>query len=149
MAHTHHHGNHRREEAEERRTEQRERFQENLARGKYSELLDRSIQSVIEEAAAIQGIEQELGAVRFALAKVVSEVEDPNQLATSVARLAACTAQLLRVVRPTAKEADEELIATLNQIMVDLEKEARAARAAGRPAPSIVAPKKPYLTRFK
>ena len=149
MASTQHPGIHRREEEAERRAEQRQRFQERLAEGGYRALLDPPVQLVIEEAAAIQGIAQELGAVRFALAKVVSEVQDPNQLASSVARLAACAAQLLRVVRPTAKEADEELIATLNQIMVDLEKEARAARAAGRPAPSIMAPKKPYLTRFK
>ncbi|HET9661711.1 MAG TPA: hypothetical protein VFP05_15395 [Thermomicrobiales bacterium] len=156
MTHTHHHGNHRREEAAERREEEaerraelRKRFQERLAQGGYDGLIDGPVQTVIEEAAAIQGIDQELGAVRFALAKVLNDVEDANQLASSVARLAACTAQLLRVVRPTARESEGELIATLNQMMVDLEKEARAARAAGRPAPSIVAPKKPYLTRFK
>lgn len=149
MARTHHHGNHHRDDKAERREEQRERFQECLERGRYSGLYDPSVQSIIKEAAAIQGIHQELGAVRVALAKVLNEVEDANQLASSVARLATCTAQLLRVVRPTTQEADDEMIATLNQIMVDLEKEARAARAAGRPAPSIMAPKKPYLTRFK
>lgn len=148
MAHTYHHGNHHDEEADRSR-KQRERFQERLKRAEYGALYDPPVKTVIEEAAAIPGIDQELGAVRFALAKVLNDVEDAIQLAGTVARLAACTAQLLRVVRPTVRESDEQLISTLNQIMVDLEKEARAARAAGRPAPSVAVPKKPYLTRFK
>jgi len=149
MAHVQHDGNQRREEELERLAEQRAHFEERLARSGYNGLYDPTVKSVIEQAAAIQGIDQELGAVRFALGKVVNDVQDANQLASSVARLATCTAQLLRVVRPTVKEPGDELLATLNQIMVDLGKEARAARAAGRPAPSIVAPKKPYTTRFK
>lgn len=149
MARTHRNRSEDRWDDVDPRAEQREVFQERVARGVYKELYDPPVRMLIEEGAALQGVEEELGAIRFALARLMNEEEDPSKLATGVARLASATVQLLRVVRPAANQSDDPVLESVNQILIDLEKEARAAREAVRPAPDIAAPKKPYLTRFK
>ena len=117
--------------------DQRARFQERVIRGDYQSLYDAPMRLLIEQGSAIQGIEEELGAVRFALAKLMNEEEDPNKLATGVARLASATVQLLKIVKPAASEASDPAVETINRILIELEKEARAARDAGLPTPTI------------
>lgn len=117
--------------------DRRASFQQRVRHGEYQSLYDASIRVLIEQGAAIEGIEQELGAVRFALAKLMAEEEDAGKLAIGVARLASATVQLLKVIKPAATDSDEPAIASLNRILIDLERDARAARESGRPTPTI------------
>jgi hypothetical protein len=122
--------------------EQRKLFRERVARGDYDQLYDPSLRMLMKNG-AIKGIEEELGAIRYALAKLLSEEQDASKLATGVARLASAAERLIRVVKPNAEESGDAVITAINQILIDLEKEARAARLAGRPTPRIDAPRKP------
>lgn len=137
---------HRQDELE-LRAKQRELFRERLQRGDYDGLYERSLRSIMEKGAAVHGIGEELGAVRYALARLVNEEEDPNRLAAGVARLATATVQLLRVVRPTIDQADDAIIESINQVLIRLERDARRARAEGRPTPRIAPQEKSYLQR--
>lgn len=88
------------------------------------------MRDVLREGAAIRGLDEELGAIRFALAKLLSEEQDANKLAVGVARLTSSAVQALKQGQTIADEADESLADVLNQILIDLEKESQVARAA-------------------
>jgi hypothetical protein len=128
--------------------EQRKLFRERVARGDYNQLYDPAMRLLMKDGAAIKGIDEELGAVRYALAKLVNEEEDAGKLAAGVARLASAAERLLRVVKPNADESSDNVITAINQILIDLERDARAARQAGRPAPSIATLRKPDPKRY-
>lgn len=108
----------------------REQFRERVRAGRYGDLLDGSMRDVLREGAAIRGLDEELGAIRFALAKLLSEEQDANKLAVGVARLTSSAVQALKQGQTIADEADESLADVLNQILIDLEKESQVARAA-------------------
>lgn len=110
--------------------EQRERFRERVAQGRYDALLDTPVRNVLREGAAIRGVDEELGAIRFALAKLLAEELDANKLAAGVARLTSAAVQAMKMGQAIGDETDESLADLLNQILIDLEKESQVARAA-------------------
>ena len=110
--------------------ELRECFHERVAQGRYDELLDRPMRDVLREGAAIRGVDEELGAIRFALAKLLAEELDASKLASGVARLTSAAVQAMKMGQSISDETDESLADLLNQILIDLEKESQVARAA-------------------
>jgi hypothetical protein len=60
-----------------------------LERGDYRELFDPATSQVMAQAAAVRGLEDEIGALRVALARLLAEERDPNKLALSLARIVA------------------------------------------------------------
>ncbi len=85
---------------------------------------------VLREGAAIRGLDEELGAIRFALAKLLAEELDASKLAAGVARLTSAAVQAMKMEQAIGDETDESLADLLNQILIDLEKESQVARAA-------------------
>ena len=110
--------------------EQRERFRERVELGRYDDLLDLPVRKVLREGAAIRGIDEELGAIRFALAKLLAEELDASKLAAGVARLTSAAVQAMKLGQAMGDATDESLADLLNQILIDLEKESHVARAA-------------------
>lgn len=110
----------------------RERFREAVETGRYDALLDSSMWAVLREGAAIRGVDEELGAIRFALAKLLAEELDASKLASGVARLTSAAVQAMRMGQSISDETDESLADLLNEILIDLEKESQVARAARR-----------------
>jgi hypothetical protein len=110
--------------------EQRERFRERVERGRYDELLDLPVRKVLREGAAIRGLEEELGALRFALAKLLAEELDASKLAAGVARLTSAAVQAMKLGQAIGDATDESLADLLNRILIDLEAESQVARAA-------------------
>lgn len=108
----------------------RERFRARVGQGRYDELLDEPLQSILRAGAAVRGLEEELGAIRFALAKLLAEEQDAGKLAAGVARLTSAAVQATRLGQSIAQDDDASLADQLNQIFIDLEKESRVARAA-------------------
>ncbi len=63
----------------------RDAFRARVAHGRYDALLAEPLQRVLREGAATRGVEPELGAIRFALAKLLAEELDASKLAVGVA----------------------------------------------------------------
>lgn len=118
------------EHAEDPRLELREQFRERVRQGDYDALLDAPLRNLLRDGAAIRGVEEELGAIRFALAKLLAEELDASKLAAGVARLTSAAVQAMKMDQAIGDETDESLADLLNEILIDLEKESRVARAA-------------------
>jgi hypothetical protein len=105
------------------RTELRKQFRERIADGRFDDLLEGPLQRVLQEAAAIRGMDIELGALRFALAKLLAEETDASKLASGLARLTSAIAQAQKVQLTIGNATDASLAALLNEILIDLEQD--------------------------
>ncbi len=101
--------------------ESRERFRERVAAGRYGELLDEPVRRVLREGAAVRGVDEELGAIRFALAKLLAEELDAGKLAAGVARLTSAAVQAMKLGQTLGDAADASLVELLHEILSDLE----------------------------
>jgi hypothetical protein len=111
--------------AEERdpRSELRERFQERMAHGRYDDLFAASLRMVLREGAAVRGVDIELGAIRFTIAKLLAEEPDAGKLAVSIARLTTAAVQLIKLGQTLGDAADASLAALLEEILIELDEE--------------------------
>lgn len=101
----------------------RERFRTRIAAGRYDDLFDVPVRNVLREGAAIRGLDEELGAIRFALAKLLAEELDASKLAAGVARLTSAAVQTMKLDQSMGDSADRSLADVLNEILIDLERE--------------------------
>jgi hypothetical protein len=99
----------------------REAFQERVGRGRYDDLLADSLRAILREGAAIRGLDEELGAIRFALAKLLAEELDAGKLAAGVARLTSASVQAMKVEHALGDATDASLSDLLNEILADLD----------------------------
>lgn len=99
----------------------RERFRTRIAAGRYDDLFDVPVRNVLREGAAIRGLDEELGAIRFALAKLLAEELDASKLAMGVARLTSAAVQTMKLDQSMGDSADRSLADVLNEILIDLE----------------------------
>jgi hypothetical protein len=113
------------EREERRRVELAEGFRRRLERGDYRALLDERLREVMAQAAEQRGLAEEVGALRFAMARLLAEEEDPGALALGISRLATASARLARTQRELNQEP-ELLTDAISQILRDLD-EARDA----------------------
>ena len=70
------------------RAEARRRLRHAIAGGDYDGLLDPALWRLFDTAAETTGFGREIGALRFAMARLLAEEEDPRHLATHLARVA-------------------------------------------------------------
>lgn len=108
-------------ECSDPQAEWRERFRERVAAGRYGELLDEPVRRVLREGAAIRGVDEELGAIRFALAKLLAEELDASKLAAGVARLTSAAVQAMKLGQTLGDAADASLVELLHEILSGLE----------------------------
>lgn len=69
------------------RAEAFQRFKLRAARGEFDGLLEASTRRMMKQAAAVEGFELELGALRYGLMRVLAEETDPTRMALALARL--------------------------------------------------------------
>jgi len=104
--------------------EGRARFARAVARGEFGELFGGRLREVLAGAAAERGLTEELGALRVALVRLLSEEEDAGKLALGVARLAHATARLRREERALAEAGGvAEWDAVVAQVLAELDAE--------------------------
>ena len=103
------------------RVELRDRFRERVESGRYADLLDERVRRVLREGAAIPGLDEELGAIRFALAKLLAEELDASKLAAGVARLTSAAVQAMKLDRARGDAAETSLAELIEEILVDLD----------------------------
>lgn len=110
------------DDTETTRTALRERFQERIDSGRYDELLPETMQRVLRDGAAIRGLDGELGAIRFALAKLLAEETDAGKLARGVARLTSAAVQTMKFGQTLGDTVDASLAEVLQEILTDLDR---------------------------
>ena len=105
-------------------TETRLAFLKRLEQGEYAALFEENLGRVIAQAAqAMQerGPDDEIGALRFVLARLLAEEQDPAKLAASVTRVASAVVQAARAQRAISGDAAEGLTSALTQILTELD----------------------------
>lgn len=107
-------------------------FQRRVQSGSYEELIKPEVRALMQTGATIRGVDEELGAIRFALAKLLAEEPDATRLATGVARLTSASVQIVKLGQALGDAADESLAELLDGILIDLEQESREEREARR-----------------
>lgn len=98
---------------EEARTLARERIRRAMAGGDYDGLLDPALWRLLDLAAATSGFGREIGALRFAMARLLAEEEDPRQLATYLAKVTTMIVRATQAQRQSISTADDPIRAAL------------------------------------
>ena len=101
----------------------RETFRRGLERGDYRGLLDRQLAEIVAGAATERGLADEIGALRFVLARLLAEEEDLTRLAAGVARIAGVAVRAARAERAISGEQADGLTSALAQILAELDGE--------------------------
>lgn len=91
-------------------------FRRRLAEGDYRALYGPGIGETVARAAADPGLDDEIGALRVTLARLLLEEADAARLATAVARLAQVAVQAARVRRSLATEEPDLIAAMLRRL---------------------------------
>ncbi len=99
------------------------RFRERLEGGNYRALFDDYLATVIAQAAAEQGVREEIGALRLVLARLLVEEEDLSKLAANVARVASVAVQAARAQRAITGEVAQTLTEALTRILIELDED--------------------------
>lgn len=76
------------ERADGERERRRELFKQRLESGTFRDLFGAEVATLIEDAAKVEGLDTELGALRYAEARVMVEVEDPIEQGRALASIA-------------------------------------------------------------
>lgn len=107
-------------EQAERDEEAREEFRRRVAAGEYRRLLGKDLGAIVEQAGAVTGVREELGALRYCMARVLMEEGDPVRQAATVARVAAVSVQAARAQRAIDGDVAASLTEAVTQILHEL-----------------------------
>ncbi|MGH2534122.1 MAG: hypothetical protein ACRDJW_17785 [Thermomicrobiales bacterium] len=100
-------------QVEARRLDTEIRFQQRRELGDYGALYEEPLRAILEDAGDNLMTTDELGAVRYALARLLAEEDDPGQLGSGVARLVSAAATLVRTHVATADHPTNRAIARI------------------------------------
>lgn len=97
------------------------RFRRRVARGEYRDLFDDALARILAQAAARQDVDDEIGAVRYALARLLAEEQDPSRLALGVTRLTRAAVATSRERRESKQDQPDGLTEAMTRILADLD----------------------------
>lgn len=117
------------EDAEARR-EAVSTFRTQLERGEYAALKSAQMLQMLDESGGELDLTREIGMLRIAMLRVLSEEEQPSRMAHALAKLSFAMGRTMKLQEEwTGGNAqDASLAQTLNEILIDLEKENREKR---------------------
>ena len=115
------------------RTLARERLRRAMAGGDYDGLLDPSLWRLLDAAAGGNGFGREIGALRFAMARLLVEEEDPRQLAASLARVASTIVRATQAQQKAVPTEDDPIRVALAAVTDELDGPAAAAGGGDDP----------------
>lgn len=93
-----------------------ERLRRAAAVGDYDGLLDPALWRLLDAAALTVGFGREIGALRFAMARLLAEEEDPRQLSLHLARITTTIVRATQARPPVAPTEDPVRAALLAEI---------------------------------
>jgi hypothetical protein len=100
-------------------------FRSRLATGDYEAVIGTALRRVLHDAAASPNLDEEIGALRVSLARLLQEERDPSRLAAGVARLTGVAVQAAKLRHGGNAEADG-IRAILERTLAEMEGEAMA-----------------------
>lgn len=96
-------------------------FRARVEEGDYRSLLGAALSSVIRQAAAEPGLDEEIGMLRVVLARLLVEEDDPAKLAAGAARIAHVAVQAARARHTLRGEQADNLTEAITQILTELD----------------------------
>lgn len=103
------------------RAQRRALFQERLAAGDYRQLLGPELNSIIRQAATENSVDEEIGALRYAMKVVLATETDPVRLAQAISKLGAASISAARARRLLAGGTADALTDAITNILLELE----------------------------
>jgi hypothetical protein len=113
-----------------------ESFRRRLTNGEYRELFDAPLSRILNQAAEQRTLDDEIGAIRFALARILAEETDPRHLALAVARLSRASVATSRERRESTPPPANPLTEAMTKILAELDAEDQAKEGLD-PEPSF------------
>jgi hypothetical protein len=98
-------------------------FRRRLAEGDYRSLFDEQIARAMAQAASGEGVFDELGALRFVMARLLFEEDDLTELATNVAKVAGVAVQTARAQKLLNGDAAMRFTDAVTRILMELDGE--------------------------
>ena len=130
-------------------------FRARLESGRFNTVLGHALRRTIRDAATDPGLDAEVGALRLALARLLTEERDPSKLAAGVSRLTAVAVQAARLRQPT-DDGLAEIREHFTRVFAEIDAETEAEEAASllplptsawyAPAPTFPATESPSPT---
>lgn len=99
----------------------RAEFRRRLEEGRYAALFDRRLADVIAEAAERMDVKDEIGVLRYVMAKVIAEESDPVELADATTRLVSAIVAAARAQRAIQGDVADSLTQAITQILAELD----------------------------
>jgi hypothetical protein len=107
-------------EDRERRQEAAAEFRARLEAGDYRGLFGPSLNKLMLQAAAENGVDDEIAILRIVMARLMAEEEDPVTLAKAISRVAAVSIQAARTRRAITGKLAEGLTDAMTSILTEL-----------------------------
>lgn len=95
-------------------------FEERLNAGIYDEIFGQ-LKPVIARASAEYGVDNEIGVLRIAMAKLLAEESDPFRLATGVARLSSVIVQAQKAAKVLSGEVADDITGAIATILEEMQ----------------------------
>ena len=95
-------------------------FKRRLESGEYRRLFGEKIAALMAQAAAEEGVDDEIAILRIVLARLMAEETDALKLAQAVARIAGVSVQAARVRRAISGQRAEEFTDAVARILEEL-----------------------------
>jgi hypothetical protein len=107
-------------EERERRQEAAAAFRARLEAGDYRGLFGPSLNELMLQAAAENGVDDEIAILRIVMARLMAEEEDPVTLAKAISQVAAVSIQAARARRAITGKLAEGLTDAMTSILTEL-----------------------------
>ena len=107
-------------EDRERRQAAAAEFRVRLEAGNYRSLFGPSLNELMLQAAAENGVDDEIAILRIVMARLLAEEDDPVTLATAISRVAAVSIQAARARRAITGKLAEGLTDAMTSILTEL-----------------------------
>lgn len=111
------------EPAADERQLRSEAFARAARNGNYEQLVDQTVRRVIEAAGVDRSLEDEIGALRVVLQRVIAVDAlhgDPRETAATVARLADSIVRAVRAQRSLSGDLANDLVSALTTVLIDM-----------------------------
>ena len=95
-------------------------FRARLEAGDYRGLFDPSLKELMVEAAAENGVDDEIAILRIVMARLLAEEDDPVTLANAISRVAAVSIQAARAQRAISGKLAESLTDAMTTVLTEL-----------------------------
>jgi hypothetical protein len=119
-------------ESAEARQETARAFRQQVLRGEYAVVFSAQFEEMLTDSGREHDLTGEIGMLRIAMRRVLTEEEEPAKMAHGLAKLSGALGRAISLQeqreRTQGEEQETSLAELLNQILIDLEKESQVFR---------------------